>query len=304
MLEAGLCGLAGEDGGAPVRQDSRDGSGSPAVLGRDARRHAGGPGRDQPPDRAGDRGPVRAGLLVGGAGHDQLRHLHRHREPQSPDRAARQGQAEALRPAAGRAGPGRHPGRRDPADLARLPRRPAGRHPVPRHDQGAARPVRGDHGGLRAAARGHDRGLRRRPEQRGQLRVPGRDRAALHRVGPGQRLPGPDRPARLGPLGGGPGALRRPDRLRHPTRRLRRRAAGDPHPLPGAARKPGPRVRRHHPGQGRQETGRAGRHPGPRQDPPAAREGGSRDRQDHRQAVGTPGHHLAAIRRASPKTCA
>ena len=26
---------------------------------------------------------VRAGLLVGGAGHDQLRHLHRHREPQS-----------------------------------------------------------------------------------------------------------------------------------------------------------------------------------------------------------------------------
>ena len=165
----------------------------------------------------------------------------------------------------------------------------------------AARPVRGDHGGLRAAARGHDRGLRRRPEQRGQLRVPGRHRAALHRVGARQRLPGPDRPARLGPLGGGPGALRRADRLRHPPRRLRRRAAGDPDPLPGAARKPGPRVRRHHPGQGRQEARRAGRHPGPRQDPPAAREGGSRDRQDHRQAVGTPGHHLAAIRRAAQR---
>ena len=36
--------------------------------------------------------------------------------------------------------------------------------------------------------------------------------------------------------------------------------------------KPGPRVRRHHPGQGRQETRRAGRHPGPRQDPPPTRQ--------------------------------
>ena len=42
------------------------------------------------------------------------------------------------------------------------------------------------------------------------------------------------------------------------------------------------------------KLGRAGRHPGPRQDPPPAREGGSRDREDHRQAVGTPRHHLAA----------
>ena len=35
-------------------------------------------------------------------------------------------------------------------------------------------------------SRGHDRGLRRRAEQRGQLRAPGRQRAALHRVRPGQ----------------------------------------------------------------------------------------------------------------------
>ena len=34
-----------------------------------------------------------------------------------------------------------------------------------------------------ARSRGHDRGLRRRAELRGQLRAPGRDRAALHRVG-------------------------------------------------------------------------------------------------------------------------
>ncbi len=122
VLEAGLRGLVGEDGGAPVHEDSRDGVRSPPVLGRDARRHAGGPGRDQPPHRAGDRRAVRAGLLVGGPRHDQLRHLHRHRERQGPGRAAGQGQAEALRPAPGRAGPGRHPRRRDPADLARLPR--------------------------------------------------------------------------------------------------------------------------------------------------------------------------------------
>jgi hypothetical protein len=43
--------------------------------------------------------------------------------PKAP--IAQRGQAEARRPAAGRAGPGRDPGRRDPADLARLSRRPA-----------------------------------------------------------------------------------------------------------------------------------------------------------------------------------
>ena len=89
-------------------------------------------------------GPVRAGLLVGGAGHDQLRHLHRYRQRQGADRAARQGQAEAHRPAAGRPGPGGHPRRRDPADLARLPRRPARRHPVRHDDRPAPRPVRSD----------------------------------------------------------------------------------------------------------------------------------------------------------------
>ena len=69
----------------------------------------------------------------------------------------------------------------------------------------------------------------------------------------------------------GQGAVRRADRLRHPPRGLRRRAAHHPDPLPGTARQPGPRVRRHHAGQGRQEAGRAGRHPGPRQDPPRPR---------------------------------
>ena len=42
-------------------------------------------------------------------------------------------------------GPGGHPGRGDPADLARLPRRPARRHPVPRDDRPAPQPVRGGH---------------------------------------------------------------------------------------------------------------------------------------------------------------
>ena len=36
----------------------------------------------------------------------------------------------------------------------------------------------------------------------------------------------------------------------------------------------------------REETGRAGRHPRPRQDPPLTPEGRGRDREDHRQALG------------------
>ena len=126
-------------------------------------------------------------------------------------------------------------------------------------------------------------------------------RAALHRVGPGQRLPGPDRPARLQAQPRGQGAVRRADRLRHPPRGLRRRAPRDPDPLPGTARQPGPRVRRHHAGQGRQEAGRAGRHPGPRQDPPRQGQGRGRDRGHHRQALGPPGHHLAADRRPAQR---
>ena len=96
---------------------------------------------------------ARRGLLVGGAGHDELRDLHRYRQRQGAGGAAGQGQAEARRPAAGGPGPGGHPGRRDPADLARLPRRPARRHPVPRHDRSAARPVPGGHRSGRRPAR-------------------------------------------------------------------------------------------------------------------------------------------------------
>ena len=103
---------------------------------------------------------------------------------QAPIAQRGQGQAEAHGPAAGRPGPGRHPGRRDPADLARLPRRQARRHPVPRHDQPAEGPLRGGlrRGRRHAAGRGHDRRLRRRAELRGELRAPGRHRTALHRV--------------------------------------------------------------------------------------------------------------------------
>ena len=59
---------------------------------------------------------VRAGPVRAGAGHDQLRHLHRHGNDAGADRAARQGQAETHRPAAGRAGAGGHPRRRGAAD--------------------------------------------------------------------------------------------------------------------------------------------------------------------------------------------
>jgi hypothetical protein len=77
--------------------------------------------------------------------------------------------------------------------------------------------------------------------------------------------------------------------------------AGDPDPLARAARKPGPRVRRHHAGQGRAEAGRAGRRPRPRQDPPAPPEGRGRDRRDHQEALGAAGGDLAAHRRAAQR---
>ena len=118
----------------------------------------------------------------------------------APDRPAGQGQAEALRPAAGRAGPGGHPRRRDPADLARLPRRPARCHPVPRHD----RPLRGQYEAITrgAAPQAAGRADMTVVFDAGQncednFAYPGRDRPALHRVGARQRLPGPDQPARL-----------------------------------------------------------------------------------------------------------
>ena len=123
VLQTAVRGVVGDDGSAAVHQNPGHGAGSPPVLGRDARRHAGAAGGGRAGDHAAGGGDVRAGLLVGGAGHDQLRHLHRYAEQAGTGRAARQGQAETLRPAPGRAGPGGDPGRRDPADLARLPRR-------------------------------------------------------------------------------------------------------------------------------------------------------------------------------------
>ena len=125
VLEGRVRGLVENDRRGPVHQDPRHRAGSPAVLGRDARRHPGAAGGDLPQDRGEDRAVRRRGRVLGRAGHDQLRHVHRHRQRQGAGRAAGQGQAETLGPAAGRAGPGRYPGRRDPADLARLPRQQA-----------------------------------------------------------------------------------------------------------------------------------------------------------------------------------
>ena len=58
----------------------RLGAGSPPVLGRDARRHPGPSGAGLPRDRGADRAGLRGGCVVSGAGHDQLRYLHRHAE--------------------------------------------------------------------------------------------------------------------------------------------------------------------------------------------------------------------------------
>ena len=78
---------------------------------------------------------VRPGHVQCRVGHDELRDLHRHHQRQGPDRATREGETETHRPAPGRVGDGRHPRRRDPAGLARLPREPARRHPVPDPDR-------------------------------------------------------------------------------------------------------------------------------------------------------------------------
>ncbi len=58
---------------------------------------------------------------LGGAGHDELRDVHRYRQRPGAGRAAGQGQAETRGPAAGRAGPGGDPGRRRPAAVSCLP---------------------------------------------------------------------------------------------------------------------------------------------------------------------------------------
>ena len=62
---------------------------------RDARCHPGAAARGLPADRGADRAGLGGGRVERGAGHDQLRHLHRHRQRQGADRAARESQAEA-----------------------------------------------------------------------------------------------------------------------------------------------------------------------------------------------------------------
>ena len=54
--KAGVRGLVEDHRGGPVHQDPGLGAGSPPVLGRDARRHPGAAGADQPGDRGADRG--------------------------------------------------------------------------------------------------------------------------------------------------------------------------------------------------------------------------------------------------------
>ena len=96
---------------------------------------------DRGPDRRGAGRAVRAGPGRAGAGHDQLRHLHRHQQPAGPDRPTRAGETETHRPAPGRPGAGGHPRWRHPAAVPRLPWRPARRHPVRRGDRHPGHPL-------------------------------------------------------------------------------------------------------------------------------------------------------------------
>src|SRR5271169_3933099 len=91
LLQGGVRGLVEDHRRRPAGQDPGPGAGSPVLLGRDARRHPGAAGGDLPHDRGADRGIVRGGRVVGRAGHDQFRHVHRDRERQGAGRAAGQG---------------------------------------------------------------------------------------------------------------------------------------------------------------------------------------------------------------------
>ena len=107
-----------------------------------------------------------------------------------------QGQAETHRPAPGRPRPGRHPRRRDPAAVPRLPRGPARRHPVPHHD----RPWRPGTPSWppRPDTRGTDMTVVFDAGQNTDANFADLAATGLHYVGsvPGQRLPRPAGPAR------------------------------------------------------------------------------------------------------------
>ena len=200
LLQAGVRGLVAHHGGGPVHQDRCLGAGSPPVLGRHARRAAGGAAADRGEAGAGGVRPVRAGHQLGGAGHDELRDVHRYRQRQGTSCAAGQGQAETHRPAAGGLGLVVTQDGGIPLLSHRLPKKQARCHPVPGDDHDAGRPARRP--GRRGQAGRHrdDRRLRRRAELRSQLRAAGRHEPALRGLGARQRLPRPARPARRRPF--------------------------------------------------------------------------------------------------------
>ena len=299
VLEARVRGLVEDHRGGPVHQDPGLGAGSPPVLGRDARRHPGGSWRRSA--AASRRGScAESGLDCSSVALDMTNFATFIATANGKAPIAQRGKAKQKRTDLRLVGPGPggHPRRRDPADLARLPRRPARRHPVRHDDRPAASPSTPRSAPPPGSSgRGHDGGLRRRAELRGQLRPPRRNRAALHRLGARLGLPGPDRPARQRPDSRRRRPVRRADRLRHPPRGLRHRAARDLDPLTRAARSQARGFTGTTLAKAGTQAGRAGRHPGPRQDPPTPQQGRSRDRGDHPQALGPPRHRLAAGRR-------
>src|SRR5680860_651743 len=169
----------------------------PPVLGRHGSSGHRQAGRRGTGDQRRDGHRLRPGPVRAGAGHDELRDLHRQHERPGTDRPTRPRQAETQRPAPGRAGAGRDPRRRHPGHQPRLCGQPPRRHPVHRRPGRAnlplPQPVRLPR--RRWDRSGTDGGLRRRPEQRRELRASHRVRAALRRVAATERLPRPARPS-------------------------------------------------------------------------------------------------------------
>ena len=190
----------------------------------------------------------------------------------APIAARGKAKQKRSRPAPGRARPGRHPRRRDPAGLPRLPRQPARRHPVRHHDRPAGRPRTPRPGRHRCPA------APATAETTPQMTVvfdAGQNSAAnfahlaatgagVRRVGPAVGLRRPARPARRRPHVVDADRFPGLTALRDPPRVYGAAAARRAHPLTRPCTQAQSRGFDQTLAKADRETDRAGRHPGPR----------------------------------------
>ena len=262
----GVRGLVEDHRRGPVHQDQRRGAGPPPVLGRDARGHAwiSWPGSST----AWRCGSCTFGLDISAVALDMTNFATYIDTTNDKAPIAQRGKAKQKRtdlrlvglglvvtrdggiPLVSHAYPGNRP---DVTQFATMIDLLVGRHRRPAPT--AARP---------AGGRGDDGGVRRRAELGGQLRPPGRT---------GLRFVGSVPPSDCADLLALPATaahrrgrrpVRRADRAATPAARSTAPSGASCSPTPRPCTTAQSRGFDHHPGQGRRETHRAGRHPGPR----------------------------------------